>query len=87
MSQRVSKPLIKKIKIASSKSILTESRYPKIIYAFKKFFSILKKIIQSNEIFDEILQNDIYANKDKHNLAEFENILKEVFFVLNLVSL
>ena len=65
----------------SLKKVLIESRYPKLIFAYKKFFSILNKIMNSNQYFDEVLRNDIFAIKDKHNLCEFEKVLREVILV------
>jgi hypothetical protein len=62
----------------SLKKVLIESRYPKLIFAYKKFFSILNKIMKSSHYFDEVLRNDIFTIKDKHNLCEFENVLREV---------
>ena len=38
----------------------------------------MSNILDSNVQFDEILKNDIFAIKDRHNLSQFEIILKEV---------
>lgn len=65
----------KRLKI---KMILIESRYPKLIASYKKFFSVLKMIVKSNERFDEIFKNDIFVNKKIHNIRLFEDVLKEV---------
>ena len=57
-----------------------EKRYPKLIYAYKKFFSTLNKLITNDNIYDEIANHDLYIIKDKHSLENYERILREVKF-------
>lgn len=76
--KRGSKASSRKFVVEKEKITIMENRYPKLIYAFRKFFSILGKIHQSKNQFDHILYNDIFAVKEKHNLGEYESILREV---------
>lgn len=61
-------------------TVLIESRYPKLINSYKNFFSILLKILHSNQQFNEIFKNDIFIVKERHNITHWESILKEVYF-------
>ena len=73
------KPLLYSMK-NNEKIELLESRYPKLIFAYKKFFKTFKKMIFTTETFNQIANGDIFATKEKHSLAEFERILREVKF-------
>ena len=55
-----------------------DSRYPKLIYSFKKFFKLLKTKTESKEYFDQLIDSDFYAISDRHSLEEFEDILIQV---------
>lgn len=54
-----------------------------MIYSYKKFFNSLKKLINSQEFYDDITKVDIFAIKDRHSLEEYENVLKEVYLFKN----
>lgn len=66
----------------TKKCIYLESRYPKLIYAYKKFFKNLKKLIKHglnkknyiNDVIDS-KNNDFYVLKEKHSLESYEYYL------------
>ena len=85
---RVDSDLLLNKKLIAEKSPLIESRYPKLIYAFKKFFKSLKKLAISNtETSNELTKVDLYALKERHNLIELERILREVNFKMEIIIL
>ena len=55
-----------------------EKRYPKLIYAYKKFFINLNKLVKNSEFYNECARNDIYVIEQKHSLENYDKILREV---------
>jgi len=58
---------------------LVESRLPKLIYAYKKFFKNLNRLRKINNL-DQAQDNyeDLYVKSNTHSLEKFESILKRV---------
>ena len=73
------KPFVhQSFKNSKDRVILLESRFPKLIFAYKKFFKIIKKISKEKEIYDEIVKGDFFAIKGIHDLEHYERIVREV---------
>jgi hypothetical protein len=54
-------------------NVYLESRYPKLIYSFKRFFKLLRGV--GSNFVEDFTRNDLYVYKDKQSLESFENIL------------
>ncbi len=62
---------------------LIESRYPKLLYAYKKFFHNLDKIRKNQTVLDT--GQDLYVKDKSHSLVKYEISLKQVNKILTKV--
>ena len=78
LKKGLSRHLIKKPEYTFEES-LVESRFPKLIYAYQKFFKILIKLKGESD-FQELkeINEDIFVRNKSHSLARYEIILKQV---------
>jgi hypothetical protein len=52
-----------------------DSRYPKLIYAYKKYYSNMRKILKNKTDMGLLLSTDNFTLYEKHSLENFENVL------------
>jgi hypothetical protein len=64
-------------KVEIFKKKFLDSRYPKLLYAYKKYYKNLKKMIKSPILWQSLTHQDFYTLYEKHSLAQYENIIIE----------
>lgn len=64
-------------KVEIFKKKFLDSRYPKLLYAYRKYYKNLKKIIKSPILWQSLTHQDLYTLYEKHSLAQYENIIIE----------
>lgn len=69
------------------KKVFLNSRYPKIIFAFKKYFKNLVKILKNKENsrshnhFNNYFNLDMYVSDKKHTLKKYKKVLLEYIMI------
>ena len=64
-------------KVEALKKKFLDSRYPKLLYAFKKFYKILNRLAKNKNAFNDVTREDIFALYDRHSLEKYEKIIQE----------
>ena len=74
-----------KMRLDNAKKKYLESRYPKIIYAFKKYYNNLNKLIKADNP-DLKLELDSFCSKSYHSLSKYEKYLEEYLKLANIMN-
>jgi hypothetical protein len=69
-----------------SKHVFLKSRFPKLIYSFKKFFKLLEVVSIKKDFIEDFAKNDLFIFKDRQSLESYENTLMNYISMAMQVS-